>query len=306
MKMIKYFLHISLIFYSLLIIFLETTQKDVFYSIDNSKFEFSYFIKETNFIRSKYIQSEITNFQNFSFSEKNYTLIIESIPPYQDIPLKILEQDSNGELNLLTNVSIIKNISESNIIYDDNHNKFNDHLFEKYINSNKNILLDKKLDLYNDFLKRRKSNYVFSEQIEKVMCNINYNGLKYSQMIEEIKEKKFYENVINFFSINFVTYKETPGVFIKKFVDGYSKNETELTNFFSNGSFLDLSNIKILKIFPSLLYQRHHLFLLEENFMNLYLIRINVDESFKVDYSNNINNITLNFLFNFNHFRHRK
>lgn len=293
----------------------QSNQKDIYHSIDGAKWESSIYINEAYFNKSKYYQSESTNFQNLSYPVKNYTVPIEALGPYQDISYKIFEVDANETLNDLKNLSISEYSAKSNIFYDKYKLPYASYTpvlsssspIEK-VNLNENSTninglntgenLNQKYFLSNEYSKTR-STANSSDSPVKVECNVNYTGLTFDRTTDKITENSLYDSVVNFLSINFVTYKNTAGVYLEKYLNGNIANKTEITNFITNKSFGDFSNIKISKIFPSFLYQRHYLFLLDEQNSKVYLLRINSDREPLKEFNSQINGITLDGLFTF-------
>jgi len=322
-KLISNYKIISISVTFFLILLNQTNQKDIYHSIDGSQWISSQYVNEAYFNKSKYYQSEQTNFQNLSFPSRNFTLEVESLPPYQYISFKILQEDSIGSLNYLTNITMNEFSSESNIYYDKNKSLFlSDNFNFSYLkNSSMKDATYASADMYvysskKSFLADNKKNYTkkldefFSltksannNNSRTVECFVDYSGLSYEQTSEQISGKNaLYSSVVNFFSINFVTYKNTAGVFIEKFLNGKLANKTELGNFITNNisiSAADFSSLKFAKIFPSFLYQKHYLFLVDEQNSNVYLLRIKSNEQSLKEFNSQIIGLTIDALFTF-------
>jgi hypothetical protein len=281
-------------------------QKDIYNSIDGTKWELSKYLNETYFNKSKYYPSEQTSFQNLTFPGKNYTVPLETLLPYQDMSYNIFEVGSNGALNNLSNLTIKEFSSESNIFYEKyqmqnscpslQNNYFNLILNKSEIKNEKFFLHVNKNKINLETLSNTQVSVNTPVQVE---CNSTYSGLSLDSALEKITENSFYENVVNFFSINFVTYKNSEGVFVEKFLNGKKANKTEITNFITNKSYTDFSKIKIAKIFPSLINQRHYLFFLDESYSKVYLLRIKSDEQILKEFNSQISGLSLDVLFTF-------
>ncbi len=286
----KSFCHISkiLLINIVLTMIIFSTQKDIYRSLDGSFYEPSKYLNENLFNKTRYYQSDQSIQQNLTFAEKNYTYLIESDNPYQDIEYEILEQIGSEDYQKIDKINIFETISETNIFYD----KF---IFKKNIQNTKNSLNFLSLDFNSDIPNLK----VGDDKNSKIDCYVNYTGLNYSVKTDEILDNNFYKNVINFYSINIVTYKNKNGVYIKKYIEGVLKNETEITQYINNKDDLDISKLKISKILPSFLYKKYYLFLIDDTNSNIYMLRINSDDSILIDYSNNVNNFSLDYLFTF-------
>lgn len=319
-KLLTKYLAITITFLSFLIS--KTKQKDIYHSIDGSSWVASRYLNEAYFNKSKYYQSEQTNFQNLTFLSSNYTVPIESLPPYQYIFYKILEEDANGTLNYLTNLTINEYSAESNIFYDKKQTSYlsssfshlnylgNKENFELNNKENNNRNVNDKYFLPDNINKNDNNKTIKSEPLAlaisgnppaKVECFVNYTGLSYEQVLDQkTSENSIYSNVVNFFSINFVTYKNNAGVFVEKYLNGKIANRTELSNFIINkNSFADFSKVKFAKILPSFLYQKHYLFILDEQNLNIYLLRIKSNEQQLKEFNPQINSLVIETLFAF-------
>lgn len=292
----------------LLIIFnLATTiSQNIYKSLDGSKWEQSQYTNESNFNISKYLQSEQTMFQNLTIPGKYYIVPIETLFPYQDIAYFVYEVDANGGLNNIKNLTINELNSESNIFYDKYsipisslNNSVNDEKknLNNFDSSNKNesveiIAKNKSVDY--EFLSAKVQNIT-----AKVECNPSFMGLSLDSATEKITENSLYENVINFFSINFVTYKNTEGVFIEKYLNGTLANKTQLANFIMNNLPADFSKVKIAKMFAATIDSSYYLFLVDEAYANVYLFEIKSSQKILSEFDSQINSLSLKFIFAF-------
>lgn len=235
------------------------TTRDIYFSLDNTNYKQSNLMQGFNLTKSQYHFNKMFFSEDLDVPENSYIFsLVQSTPP-QDVNFNISKVNKTGGISKLVNYSVNEYIHTSNIFY----NKL-----KGDSNQRKVIYYDK----YNN-------TSIKNEFTKKFDCNINYTGIKYKEKIEEINNENIfsYKQVINFMSLNFVLYKNKPGIFIEKFIEGKLANRTSLEKVLENSKKTENFNftkIKFNRLFYSYRYQLHNLIAIDENEENLFIFSL--------------------------------
>lgn len=294
------------------LLFESANTRNVYYSLDGAKDDYySKYIQNSEIGNITFITNKADFSEKIAISEANNSIIIDMAHPVQDIKYSIrLKNNLNNEYEYFRNISIQESCHSSNIFYDKyKYNYSLENFLEKanILNDQNNIFSNNSSSISNNFLEtsdnsiKDKSNNdikLNTSNSAKVDCKINFTGLKYLQKKETIKNEFAYHQVINFYSLNLILYKEIPGIFIEKHLEGMLKTRSEITAFLNNNQkgLYDFSNLKIKKILTSFHLERNYLFVFDEA-LTLYVIRLNANESDIIaDYADQISFFSFNVI----------
>ena len=224
-----------------------------FRSFDQSDYELSHFIKNSNlpFAKFNFLEINQTFSELVNQTEFNFTEIIKENS--QRFNIKILKRTEKNIEKEVSNIEITEIFSPSNLFY------------------NSKIRNTLQIDFFNNIN-------------NEVKCEINYPGLLYN---ENNFFSGFNQNK-NFNGVNFISYDKLEGIFLIKFSNGVLVKQVSLGKMIGeidNELKIDQLMFEDIHISENINENKYHLILREAENSNIYLFSIikNNNKDFNID-----------------------